>query len=315
MICGCTRWRLLRRRRIGEGTRTLEQQSRAFRRRCGSGMNVESSKLKRMYAPGFAVFLVLLLAVVWEIVAQRSSSARFFYSSPLEIFSAFVSGVYSGQTIDDLVASGKATLAGLLIGLLCGSMIGVIALTLPRLNSTIRTLTFVLSALPILAVAPMFLIWFGTGLSLKIALATILSALIFAGRTAEIRSAVGPDLIGFLTINSVPPGVQTRKVLMPVGVEWMVGAFPQATNAAFLGVFVGEFVAADRGIGYRILRSGALYQVDVVLAQTVTALLLLGAFQFAVYALRALIINFVQSVSLDRIYLSGHSIKPPSNSA
>lgn len=248
-----------------------------------------------------AIVLIVLL-IFWELAANRSPYIRFFFSSPSEIVAAFYRGFASGVALADLEASARATLAGLALGFVLGSLVGLFALALPVARSPISGAVLVLGALPILAVAPMFLIWFGTGLSLKIALAAVLTAVVFAAQTMRVDSAIGPDLREMLEANRIPPSVHTAKVTFPIGIQWVLAEFPSATNAAFLGVFVGEFIAADRGIGYRILRSGALYQVDVVLAQTVTALLMLLAIQVVVRILRSQIVRLVQAASLDPVF-------------
>jgi NitT/TauT family transport system permease protein len=159
-----------------------------------------------------------------------------------------------------------------------------------------------LAALPILAIAPMFLLWFGTGLALKIALAAILAGVVIAARTATSDNAISPELTEFLDANSISSATRTRKVTFPASLEWTLVAIPSAANAAFLGVFIGEFVAADKGIGYRILRAGALYQVDVVLANTLLALIMLLVIQWAVGLFRYQVGAAARYASLDPIH-------------
>lgn len=250
------------------------------------------------------LWLILLtsLAVallLWENAANNSRNVAFFFASPSQVASALRRLVSTGLAAQDVAASGKATVYGLGLGLAFGSLVGTLALLVPRISKTIGGLVSVLSALPILAVAPMFLIWFGTGLALKVSIAAILSSLIFAHRVMGVRSRISEELREFLRANVQSWGMETRKVLFPLAVGEALADFPAAANAAFLGVFVGEFISADRGIGYRILRNGALYQVDIVLAETFLALCLLLALQIAVLAIRQWAVFLAQWVSLD----------------
>jgi NitT/TauT family transport system permease protein len=242
--------------------------------------------MKRASVVTWLIVAVFAVAAVtaWQLASAANPKTAFFFSSPSQVILALQRNLQNGQLISDFVASAMATLCGLGLGALAGCVIGLLALLIPAVTSVVRIAVLALAALPILAVAPMFLIWFGAGAGLKIAIATVLCATAFAGQTLTIPSALPPGLRDFLLANRLPLRQQLGKVMLPLGVEHLLKVTPAAANAAFLGVFVGEFVAADRGIGYRILRAGALYQVDVVLAQVLVALALLMALQLIVHA-------------------------------
>lgn len=245
-----------------------------------------------------AIFLAAGL-VLWEVAARNSSFASFFFSSPSDVFRAIIAGAVSGTAKSDILASMAATILGLLIGATAGVLIGIMGLGSPALKGVFGSSVAVIGALPILAIAPMFMIWFGTGLSLKIALGSVLAGLVFAGRTLNLAASIGAPLMEFAQANRIPASCQATKMTVPLGASWILAEVPAATNASFLGVFVGEFIAADRGIGYRILRSGALYQVDVVLAYSALAILSLLLLQMVLALASRRISRFVEVLSVD----------------
>jgi NitT/TauT family transport system permease protein len=240
------------------------------------------------------------LLVVWQYAAGQGS-VRFFFSSPLDVAAALRRSILSGQAAGDLYASGFATLCGLGIGLAIGALAGMIALALAPLRPVISALISVLAALPILALAPMFLIWFGVDLELKVALGALLSSLVVASQVLASRNVLTRDLDGFLTANRIQGAAALYKIILPLAAPAALRRFGDALNAAFLGVFVGEFVAADRGLGFRILRAGSLYSIDQVLASTLLALVLLLGLQASVRVMSTLIIDGVQRASIPQI--------------
>jgi NitT/TauT family transport system permease protein len=263
-----------------------------------------------------ATWLGLVVALVagltlWEVAARHSTGVAFFFASPTEVARALHKLVASGIARKDVIVSGEETLYGLGVGIALGSTIGLIGLAAPRLAPAIQAIVGLLAALPILAVAPMFLIWFGTDLALKVALAAVLSALIFAHRVMAIQRDVSDEIREFLRVNVARRDIEASKVLFPTAVQQVLEDFPAAANAAFLGSFLGEFISADAGIGYRILRSGALYQVDVVLAETLLALGLLMAIQIVVRFIRKGVIAIAQWLSLDPALRRRRSILGP----
>jgi NitT/TauT family transport system permease protein len=179
---------------------------------------------------------------------------------------------------------------------------------MPALSSTFKVVIGTLAALPILALAPMFLIWFGPYLALKVAIAALLSGIVFAGQVMSTDAAIGPDLRTFMLANRLPRSVQVQKIILPLLCQHMLEEFPTAANAAFLGVFVGEFVAAEHGIGHAIFREGALFHTDLVLAETLAALFLLLGLQIGVRVLRRQIQALIERATLDPIF--SHVARP-----
>jgi NitT/TauT family transport system permease protein len=245
------------------------------------------------------VVLVFGLAITaWQVLSTDSST--FFFSKPSEIVQAVSRGIVSGDLARDALASGKATVWALLLGAALGAGFALPASRFPTMQRTAKALVLAVSALPILAVAPMFLIWFGTGVMLKVALGAVLAALIIAAAVLQLDDVVDADLIAMLRTNRIGRPAIFWKVTLPLGTRFVLARAPDAANAAFLGVFVGEFIAADRGIGYRILRSGSLYQTDAVWASTLSAVVMLIVLQLILWSVRRTIVKVVERLSVDR---------------
>jgi NitT/TauT family transport system permease protein len=267
---------------------------------------MSGGKLRSRFFYGIALLLSAgLLLVLWEAAATGNATTQFFFSSPTAVAEALLGGLRGGEAWVDIAASAQETVGALAVGILLGVWLGFFALLLPPFRPVVAGLISVLAALPILALAPMFLIWFGVGVALKVALGAMLCALIATGQVLAADKVITRDLEEFLTANRITGSVALRKVVLPLAMPAALRRFPDAVNAAFLGVFIGEFVAADRGLGFRILRSGSLYAVDQVLAYTILALLLLLGLQVVVAAASALITRIVHQASLSRVARTG----------
>ncbi|HEY3949196.1 ABC transporter permease [Phenylobacterium sp.] len=263
-------------------------------------MAVTKSDLKwRVFLVAATLMLIFAFMVWWEWSSSQSSSVRFFFSSPTAVARSAAERWRSGELPKDFWWSAKATVLGLLIGAIIGAATGSVGLLLTRVKPIVRSLVAALTALPILAVSPMFLVWFGTDLELKIAIGAILSGLVFAANVLGVDDLVDPSWGEYLRGSRIPKIPTLAKVVLPLGTEQVLAGFPAAANAAFLGVFVGEFVAADHGLGYRILKEGGTFKIDVVLAETVAALVLLLGLQIIVHLLRTLVVWVVQRLSID----------------
>jgi NitT/TauT family transport system permease protein len=258
-------------------------------------MNLRTEKSQLVYAFVTCVVVCVMLAL-WQAAATSNANVNFFFSSPAVW--ALIDNVQSGQAYIDVLASAKETIGALAVGVVWGVLLGMLGLWLPDARSILAGAISVLAALPILALAPMFLIWFGVDIGLKIALGGLLSGLVVATQVLGAHRIVTPELGEFIAANRIGVSSSVRKIVLPLAIPAALQRFPDAVNGAFLGVFVGEFIAADRGVGYRILRSGSLYAVDQVLASTTLALLLLLGLQVAMALTSAAIISAVQQASL-----------------
>ena len=239
----------------------------------------------------------LFLLFVWE--AFATPNVVFFFSKPSEILWAFKEAVLSGRALTDSWASFAATLLGITVGIILGVVIGTAGLLSEVARPTIFAVISAIAAFPILALAPMFLIWFGTGFTLKASLAATLATLVAANATLRAPDLAGAELLSFSVANQWSKQLLLRKILIPLGAREVLRRLPEASNAAFLGTFVGEFIAADRGVGYRILRSGSLYQIDVVLAYAMLAVIVLLSLQLLVWIARSQIQNAIELLSID----------------
>lgn len=226
------------------------------------------------------MLLIVGLLAAWEFVLASSSRGEFLFSKPSQVFDALINGLNSGPLINDAVVSGHTTLLGVAIGLFVGVVIALISVAVARAVRGIEFSIGFLATLPILAIAPLFLVWFGTGLNLKIAIAAYLAILVVAREVFQSREAIEITWSEFRRFNPGPQSKYIIKIFAPLATAMVLRRIPETVNAAFLGTFIGEFIAADQGLGYRVLRASSLYQVDLVLATAFLSVVVLLFMQF-----------------------------------
>ena len=123
-----------------------------------------------------------------------------------------------------------------------------------------------LNAIPRVILAPLFVIWLGIGLASKLALATILVAvLIFFAVYNGIRE-VDPRLVERIRTLGGGRTFLVREVYVPSVTSWVLGSFKVAVGFAFTGAVVGEFVASSRGLGYLLQFAQSTYNAALTIA-------------------------------------------------
>lgn len=198
----------------------------------------------------FAVGLLLS----WEL-ASGPILDQFFVSKPSHIAAA----VWAMLTKEGLLYHLRFTVTEALVGYVIGAGAGlVLGFLLARLDLVYRIVEpFVVAfyGIPRIALAPLFILWFGIGITSKIAVATVMVFfIVFINTIAGIRSAPTQ----FLQVARVMGASEwdlVRKVVFPAATPFIIAALQITVPQAMIGAIVGEFISSNRGVGHLISRA------------------------------------------------------------
>ncbi|MDA1091959.1 MAG: ABC transporter permease [Acidobacteria bacterium] len=211
------------------------------------------------------IALALLLGL-WETLARIGWFDPFYAPPPSRVAQVLFELVASGEIWPHLGATATAAFAGLLLGLGLGIGLGFAAALSPLLAELLEPVMILLNAIPRVILAPLFVIWLGIGLASKLALATILVAvLIFFSVYNGIRE-VDQRLVERVRTLGGGRRVLMREVYIPSVTAWVLGNFKVAVGFAFTGAVVGEFVASSRGLGYLLQFAQTTYNAALTIA-------------------------------------------------
>ena len=178
-----------------------------------------------------------------------------------------------------LLRHGLFTLYEILAGFLLGVSVilpaGVIAAAYP--NFSRRALPFFRfsQSLPIIVVAPLFMVWFGYGMLPKILLASLLSAFPIAWGTLEGMTSIRPEMLELA--RSMGAGrIQTfLKIRMPASLPHIFRGLKLAATLSVVGVTVGEFIGAETGLGHLLLAANSSLNTPLLVA-AMSIIILIG---------------------------------------
>jgi NitT/TauT family transport system permease protein len=251
-----------------------------------SGMNGGNRKSARRWA-GHAVGLLPLVCFLaaWEAASYSSPSSEFFFSRPTEVARTLFEGIrdYS-LPMHTAVTTGEA-LAGFILGNLVGASVGISLWYSERLARLAKPYLVALGALPVFAIAPMTVLWFGIGTWAKITLAFLATVFIATGHAYKGAEEVDPLLLRRFRVFGASRWVIFRHLLLPSSAVWIIGSLRITIGTALLGAFVGEFIASERGLGHMIIRASGVYDTPRVLVGVLTLVALALVLDYGVNAL------------------------------
>lgn len=206
------------------------------------------------------------LVLLWEATGWAGLINPLYAAPPSQV-AALAFGLFADGSIwPHLQATFSAALLGLAIGLAIGIVLGFAAALLAPLAALLEPVMLLLNAVPRVILAPLFVIWMGIDLGSKVALATVLVAvLIFFAVYSGVRE-VDQRLVERVRTLGGGRRVLVTEVYVPSVVSWVMGNLKVAVGFAFTGAVVGEFVASARGLGYLLQFAQSTYNAALSLA-------------------------------------------------
>ena len=227
--------------------------------------------------------LIALLLGGWEIACRVMQVPVYFLPPPSAVGAALL------EHWPALVAASWRTLSVALISLLLASLIAqalaILTAVSPFLDRAIRPLASVVQVTPVVAIAPLVLIWAGLDHPERalVTLAVLVAFFpIFSGATAGLRSA-DPDLERLFALYGAGRWQRVVRLRLPSAVPFLLEGHKVGAGLALIGAVVAEFGAGSggvRGLAWQILDAGNKLQTDRMIA----ALVVLGAMGVALHA-------------------------------
>lgn len=232
-----------------------------------------------MAAIGRAFAVTALLLGLWEAAVRLLNVPAYILPGPLRIGAA----LWDNAAI--LAHNAAITLGEMLLGLVCGSVLGIAcALAMaasPLARRMMRPVLLVAQALPVFAIAPLLVIWFGFGLASKIVMASLIIFFPVASAFHDGLARAEQGLVDIARLHGASTLATLRYIRIPSALPALASGLRVATAVAPIGAVVGEWVGASAGLGYLMIYSNARMQTDMVFA----ALAILLAVALLLFAL------------------------------
>lgn len=218
--------------------------------------------------------LLAVLLWLWEGATAQDRQAAFLFGSPSAIFGFLVQMWRDGSLFRDTYVTGVETLLGFLLGNVIGTSIGLSLWYSQTVARVVQPFIIALGSIPIIALAPIMIIWFGTGLMSKVAMAT-LSVLVVALVTSYKGAlSVDPDKISLFRTLGATKGQIFHRLVIPSALTDIFAGLRLTVGFALIGAIIGEFMSSSEGLGHAIFKAGSLYNIPKVFAALVATIAL-----------------------------------------
>ncbi len=194
------------------------------------------------------VFVAAVLAL-WQFLSGRFV-APLFISSPSEVADKLWAMLASGKLLYHASYTAIHTLAGFALGAACGMLAGLALGRWYRVAEVLDPFLMGFYSVPKIALAPLFILWFGVGTEMKVLfVALIVFLLVFLNTYTGVRN-VSREQIAILQLMRASEAQILRKVVLPSAFAWVFTGLRLSVPYALIGAIMGEMLASNRGLGY-----------------------------------------------------------------
>jgi NitT/TauT family transport system permease protein len=213
------------------------------------------------------IIALLAFGAVWELTARLGLINPLFIGNPSGILAFFFKGLFVNQElVVHLLWTLAGTLAAFMLGSVTGILVGLLFVAYPKVEQFIDPIFAGLNALPRIALAPLFLLWFGLGITSKIALGFSLTFFIVLSSTVAGARSVNSDHLMLADTLGATSTQIFRRITLPSAVPTVFSGLRLGLIYALLGVIAGEIIAAQHGLGQSLTFLAGTFQINGVFA-------------------------------------------------
>jgi NitT/TauT family transport system permease protein len=185
-------------------------------------------------------------------------------SDPIAVAKYLVQAV-PGELVMHSAATLGAMITAFALSALCGIVGGLVLVEMPHLRKLLDPFLTGFNSMPRIALAPIFILWFGIGPTSKIALAFSLGFFIVLNSTIAGVKNIDPMLMRLSRTLGCSPAERFWKITLPWALPTVFAGLKLTLIYSFLGVVTSEMIASKSGLGYLVMYYSGIFRIDAVL--------------------------------------------------
>jgi len=208
------------------------------------------------------LFLIAVIAV-WELLSERVVDP-YYISGPGRIAGDIWEGFSEGTLAADIGTTLSEAGLGLVVGMVTGILAGLLFAFVPLLDRVLEPFVGAVNAVPRPALAPLFVLWFGLGMTSKVLVVWSLVFFVAFYNAYQGVKSIDQDVVNAIRVMRASRLQMLRIVVLPAVFSWVFAAFKLSVGYAMIGAILGEFVGATSGLGYQLTQAQGLLDTDRV---------------------------------------------------
>lgn len=230
-------------------------------------------------------FILFATVVLWHVAVVAFAVQPILMPSPIAVLKRLAESpeffaIHSWRTLQE-------TLVGFAAAVILGVVLAMLIVSSRFLEETVMLLLIAFNAIPKVAIAPLFVVWLGTGLMPKYAISATIAVFVIVIDLVAGFQSVDKDMLDLARSLRGSRWKTLRLIQFPHALPHLFSGMKVATMLALIGAVVGEFVSSDSGLGYLImLAQGSFDTVQIFASLIMLGLIGMLLFYFVEYCER-----------------------------
>lgn len=213
---------------------------------------------------GLQILSVVVFFLLWELGAWFGWISEFLIGRPSGIWKIFVLTMSDGSLIVDSGYTLYEAMLGFAVGTALGSVLGLGMWYSVFVARVVEPFIVAMNSVPKIALAPVVLLWFGTGLISKIVLVISMTALVALIAAYQAAKDADRDLQSLMLSMGGNKHQIFYQVIVPSSLPAIIATFRINIGFGLVGAVVGEFISSKRGLGHIVYTASSLYDLNTV---------------------------------------------------
>lgn len=227
------------------------------------------------------ILLSVLLLAAWQYFGSTSQTARLLLSSPSLV------GNYFAENYASLLQATQTTLIEAVVGLLIATFFSfsvmILCFYFPKLMDFVLPIMITSQVIPLIVLAPFFIILMGIGLGSKIAMAALMCFFPIFVNFAQGYKAISQNIHELMHIYNADTRTRIRQVYFPLAMPSIMAGLKISATLAVIGAIVAEFNGAEIGLGKNLFLAAKRLEPDLMMSSLLLSTLLGGMFFGVIY--------------------------------
>lgn len=218
-----------------------------------------------------------IICLIW--IALAGTTSESILPGPGAVWSRFVLSLQDGEYMPAFLTTLQESVLGWLVAVVVGLPLGYFIGRFRSLEDSLAPYLAGSQAMPVVAIAPLLVLWLGFGLTQKVAVSALIAFFPILATTANGVRGVPVELVDAGRVFGAGPLQMLRQVYAPLSARTVFAGLKVAAALSVTGAVVGEFVASDQGLGALLLASQNRFDTPMVFA-VLFSLMTMGALAY-----------------------------------
>lgn len=237
---------------------------------------------KKWFRRSLPVLSFITILAFWQMVTSLGLIESFLIPAPADVANAFAKVIGDGTLVNHIQTTLYETLMGLIFGSLIGMTLGYLIARIPILEAILSPVIVTFQSTPVVAYAPLLVLWFGTGTHSKVVTSILIVFFPMMMNTIVGIRGVPAELHDLMKVNNASWLQTFQKLELPAAMPVLLTGLKTGATLAVIGAVVGEFIAARSGLGYMVKIATNQYNTPLMFVAVITLAIITGSLYGAI---------------------------------